>query len=317
MKLRVTLFIAFLATSMFFASCGKEAESPKSEQLNVVTTVGMITDITQRIGGDKVKVTGLMGAGVDPHTYKASEGDVARLSDADLILFNGLHLEGAMGDLLEQMGKSKKTVAVGESVPVDKRLAHADYENAYDPHVWFDVSLWKHVVDTVVFTLSKMDPDNAKLYGDNTAKLQARLDTLHAWVQEQAARVPEGQRVVITAHDAFNYFGRAYGFQVRGLQGISTAAEAGTADVQDLAAFIADNKIPSMFVESSVPTRSIEAVQAAVESRGFAVSIGGELFSDAMGDGGTHEGTYVGMVEHNVSTIVSALLGETPQEGSH
>jgi manganese/zinc/iron transport system substrate-binding protein len=190
------------------------------------------------------------------------------------------------------------------------RLVKDEFEGAHDPHIWFDVTLWMQAAETIRDTFIEVDPGSADLYRANAASYLAKLEELQASVLEQTARVPEQQRVLITAHDAFNYFGRAYGFEVRGLQGISTATEAGTGDVQDLAEFIAENQIPAIFVESSVPVRNIEAVQAAVAAKGFQVSIGGELFSDAMGDWGTEEGTYIGMVRHNVDTIVGALLGE-------
>jgi manganese/zinc/iron transport system substrate-binding protein len=267
----------------------------------------MITDIVGVVGGERVQVTGLMGAGVDPHLYKASENDVTTLSSADVVFYNGLHLEAAMGEVLEQMQGNVRTVAVGEGVDQSALLPSPDYENQFDPHIWFDVSLWMKSVERVRDTLAEMDPASAPLYQSNAARYLEELTELHEYVKTQAASIPEDQRVIITAHDAFNYFGKAYGFEVRGLQGISTAAEAGTGDVQELADFIAERQIRAIFVESSVPQRNIEAVQAAVASRGFEVSIGGELFSDAMGDAGTEEGTYIGMIRHNIDTIVNAL----------
>jgi manganese/zinc/iron transport system substrate-binding protein len=257
-----------------------------------------------------VSVTGLMGPGVDPHLYKASEGDVGSLTEADVIFFNGLHLEAKMGEVLEQMGGRTKTLAVTDGIDESLLLSPPEFEGAHDPHVWFDVALWMKAVEAIRDTFIEVDPGSADLYRANADEYLAELEELRAYVQEQTARVPEQQRVLITAHDAFNYFGQAYGFEVRGLQGISTATEAGTGDVQALATFIADNQIPAIFVESSVPVRNIEAVQAAVQAKGFEVNIGGELFSDAMGDWGTEEGNYIGMVRHNVDTIVSALLGE-------
>jgi manganese/zinc/iron transport system substrate-binding protein len=296
------------------SACGQAADQPADDlserPINIVTTIGMITDITENVGGERVDVTGLMGPGVDPHLYKASEGDVSSLSEADVIFFNGLHLEAKMGEVLEQMGDRITTVAVTTNVDESLLLMPPEFEGAHDPHVWFDVTIWMTAVETVRDTLIAVDPGSAALYRANAAAYLEELTELDAYVREQAARVPEQKRVVITAHDAFNYFGRAYGFEVRGLQGISTATEAGTEDVQDLATFIAENQIPAIFVESSVPVRNIEAVQAAVESKGFAVGIGGELYSDAMGDWGTEDGTYIGMVRHNVDTIVGALLNE-------
>lgn len=267
----------------------------------------MIADVAKNVGGDKVEVAALMGAGVDPHLYKASEGDVSRLTKADVIFYNGLHLEAKMGDVLEQIGKTKASVAVTSTIEKDQLLAPPEFEGAHDPHVWFDVKLWTKAAEVVRDTLIKADATNAEHYKASAEKYLAELTKLDEEVRQQAQRVPKAQRVLVTAHDAFNYFGRAYDFEVRGLQGISTAAEAGTADVQQLANFIAEQKIPAIFVESSVPQRTIEAVREAVRAKGFDVKIGGELYSDAMGDPGTEEGTYVGMVRANINTIVKAL----------
>jgi manganese/zinc/iron transport system substrate-binding protein len=268
----------------------------------------MITDIVQNIGGERVSVSGLMGAGVDPHLYKASAGDVRRMAQADVIFYGGLHLEAAMATVLERVGDTRKTVAVTGGIDRALLLAPPQFAGAYDPHVWFDVTMWMRAAETVRDTLVEMDPGSAEPYRRNADAYLARLKELDQYVRDQAARVPAGQRVLITAHDAFNYFGRAYGFEVRGLQGISTAAEASTADLQALADFIAARRIPALFVETSVSQRNLEAVQAAVQARGFNVRIGGELFSDAMGSPGTPEGTYAGMVRHNIDTIVTALL---------
>ncbi len=307
-------FCLIIAMTVMLTSCNQQAGQSTADlsarEINVVTTIGMITDIVENVGGDRVAVTGLMGPGVDPHLYRASEGDVSRMTEADLIFYNGLHLEAQMGEVFEQMSGRVKTVAVTENVAEEKLLSPPEFEGAHDPHVWFDLTLWMGAVERVRDTLIEIDPDSAELYRSNAEAYLAKLEKLHAYVQEQASRVPAEQRVIITAHDAFNYFGNAYGFEVRGLQGISTESEAGTGDVQDLAEFIAARQIPAIFVESSVPQRNIEAVQAAVKSRGFDVQIGGELFSDAMGNPDTPEGTYIGMVRHNVDTIVNALLSQ-------
>ncbi|MER3544624.1 MAG: manganese transporter [Chloroflexota bacterium] len=288
----------------------RSQEDLSRRPIRAVTTIGMISDIVRNVGGQRVQVIGLMGPGVDPHLYKATEGDVIRLLEADVVFYNGLHLEAKMGDVLERMRSRTRTVAVTDCIDRSLLLAPPQFEGAYDPHVWFDVTLWMKAVECVRNTLIDMDPGSADLYRANAQAYLAQLADLHAYVQAQAARLPPEQRVLITAHDAFNYFGRAYGFEVRGLQGISTATEAGTADVQHLADFIAQRKIRAIFVESSVSPRTIEAVQAAVQARGFNVRIGGQLFSDAMGNPGTPEGTYIGMVRHNIDTIVRALLGE-------
>jgi len=299
------------------AVCGAGCRGPAiaagddlaSRPIRVVTTVGMLTDIVQNVGGERVSVTGLMGSGVDPHLYKASEGDVLRLAEADLIFYGGLHLEAGMTKVFERMGQRVRAVAATEGIPRATLLAPPEFEGAYDPHVWFDVTLWMQAVERVRDALIELDPGSAALYRANAERYLAELGRLHEYVQRRANGLPADQRVLITAHDAFNYFGRAYGFEVRGLQGISTAAEAGAADVRELADFIAKRKIRAVFVESSVPQRTIEAVQAAVRARGFDVQIGGQLFSDAMGNPGTFEGTYIGMVTHNIDTIVNALSG--------
>jgi manganese/zinc/iron transport system substrate-binding protein len=309
------LSIALMALVVTLTACGQRAVGADADlsqrPIRVVTTIGMITDIVQIVGGERVQVTGLMGPGVDPHLYKASERSVILLGQADLIFYNGLHLEAQMGKVLERMqGYHVKTVAVTDGIDRELLLAPPEFEGAYDPHVWFDVTLWMKAVEGVRDTLVEVDPTHADLYQANAESYLAELEELHKYVKAQADKVPSEGRVLITAHDAFNYFGRAYGFEVKGLQGISTASEAGTADVQDLADFIAENQIRAIFVESSVPQRNIEAVQAAVHARGFDVQIGGELFSDAMGDPGTPAGTYIGMVRHNIDTIVTALLGQ-------
>lgn len=293
---------------MAAAGCTPGGVNKQADRLSIVATTGIVADLAANVGGDRVKVTALMGPGVDPHLYKASEGDVRRLAGADLIVYNGLHLEAKMGEVLERMRGNRPTVAVTAAVPRARLLAPPEFAGAYDPHIWFDVALWRHGTDVVEQVLAQAAPQHAAEFTANAARHRVRLDSLDAYVRTQAARVPADRRVLVTAHDAFNYFGRAYGFEVRGLQGISTASEAGTADVQRLADFIATRRIPAVFVESSIPRRTIEAVQAAVRSRGWEVRIGGQLYSDALGTAGTPAGTYVGMVRHNIDTVVGALL---------
>jgi manganese/zinc/iron transport system substrate-binding protein len=307
---RVERVLRILAASLLLSACAPPSEAAESGKLNVVTTVGMIADAVEHVGGEHVRVTGLMGPGVDPHLYKASEGDVRRLFRADVIFYGGLHLEAKMGEVLEEMGGRTRTVAVSDALPRDTLLAPPEFAGAYDPHVWFDVGLWSRTIELIRRTLADADPAHAAEYAANARRYEEELRELDAYVRARAARVPADKRVLITAHDAFNYFGRAYGFEVRGLQGISTASEAGTADVQRLADFITARRIPAVFVESSIPRRTVQAVQEAVAARGFDVRIGGELFSDAMGNPGTPEGSYTGMVKHNIDTIVGALLRE-------
>jgi manganese/zinc/iron transport system substrate-binding protein len=267
----------------------------------------MIADAVKNIGGERVEVSSLMGPGVDPHLYKASEGDVRRLSEADVILFNGIHLEAKMGEVLEAMNGRVKTVAVAEALTADRLLSPPGARGTHDPHVWFDVRRWMVAVEAVRDTFVEVDPAHAGEHRERAARYLNELRELDAFVRARLEQVPPDQRVLVTAHDAFSYFGDAYGFEVVGIQGLSTQAEAGTADVQRVARIIAERRIPTIFVESSVPRRAIEAVQAAVASQGPQVAIGGQLFSDALGDPGTPEGTYLGMVRHNVETIVAGL----------
>ncbi len=297
-------FMTVMLAAGLVAGLTGEAQARK---IRVVTTIGMITDAAQAIGGDKVEVEGLMGAGVDPHLYKATESDVNKLARADIIFYNGLYLEAKMEKIFKQMQRSATTVAVSEGHPAAQLLDSINYAGHFDPHVWFDVPLWTHSVRNIEAALVRYDPDNADYYRQRAQSYINKLDKLHEYVEQRAGEVAPGQRVLITAHDAFRYFGRRYGFEVRGLQGLSTESEAGTRDVMELADFITQRKIKAIFVESSVPERNIRAVQDAVRAKGWNVTIGGELFSDAMGNEGTFEGTYVGMVTHNIDTIVNAL----------
>lgn len=306
LKLAVLISLAAILTACRETAAPANADVSQ-RPIQAVTTIGMIGDIVKQVGGERVNVIGLMGPGVDPHLYKASEGDVIRLGEADIVFYNGLHLEAAMSRVFERMGGRIKTVAVTDYIDRKRLLTPDQFEGNYDPHVWFDVTLWMSATERVRDALIEIDPAHAETYRANAEEYLNQLAELDDYVKTQTARLPADKRVIITAHDAFNYFGRAYGFEVRGLQGISTAAEAGTADVQGLAKFIAERKIPAIFIESSVPVRNVEAVQEAVRAQGWDVQIGGELFSDAMGTPGTDEGTYIGMVKHNIDTIVNAL----------
>ncbi|MGN6030122.1 MAG: metal ABC transporter solute-binding protein, Zn/Mn family [Thermomicrobiales bacterium] len=292
------------------------AQDGSPARIRVATTVGMIADLVRNTGGDRVEVTALMGPGIDPHLYKPSARDIGTLSEADIIFYGGLHLEGRMVDTFEAIQRSgKPTFAVSGAIPEDRLLT---FDSAHDPHVWFDVSLWILALEEVIARLGETFPDDGETFRTNGAAYRAQLETLDTYVREQADRVPAAQRVLITAHDAFAYFGRAYGFEVRGLQGISTASEAGAGDVQALIGFIVDRRIGAIFVESSVSPATIEAVREGCRAQGWEVAIGGQLFSDAMGEEGTPEGTYIGMVTHNIDTIVGALLGAgdgTPETG--
>lgn len=310
MKAKIIRTISIALTLAIPAACAATSDASDGK-LRVVTTTGIVGDAAARVGGERVNVTSLMGPGIDPHLYRASEGDVSLLANADLVLFNGLHLEAKMGEVLEQMGGRVTTVAVSERIDRSALLAPPEFAGNFDPHIWFDVRLWMQAVERIRDAYIAADSAGADVYRANAKAYLDELAALDDEVRARAQAVPAERRVVITAHDAFNYFGRAYGFEVRGLQGISTAAEAGTADVQALAAFIEERRIPAIFVESSVSPRTIEAVQAAVRARGFDVKIGGQLYSDALGNAGTPAGTYPGMVRENVRTITSALIDST------
>jgi len=299
--------LILLVTTLVSGCAPPDAASgtPDGQRLQVAATTGIIADLVRNIGGDQVEVTALMGPGVDPHLYKASEGDIGRLSRAQVIFYNGLHLEGRMGDILVKMARTTPTVAVAERVPPELLLVTED--GVEDPHIWFDVTLWMEAAAAVLDTLVEVDPAHAEAYQANAEAYRAELEALHTYAKEQVASIPPEQRVLVTAHDAFAYFGRAYDIEVRGLQGISTAAEYGLADLQELVDLLIQRQIKAVFVESSVPRRSIEALVEGAAARGHQVRIGGELYSDALGAEGTPAGTYIGMVRHNVDTIVDAL----------
>lgn len=293
---------------IFFASCKSDEKKDGSSKLKVVTTTTMLTDLVERIGGDSIQVQGLMGSGVDPHLYKASEGDVSKLFNADIVFYMGLHLEGKLVEVFEKMEKGNaNTVAVGEVLPKDELIGSEYFASNYDPHVWFNIGFWKQIATHTMEELQKADPNNANFFEENTQKYIAELEALELQLKETIETLPKEQRILVTAHDAFNYFGAAFGFEVVGLQGLSTATEAGVQDVQELAKFIISREVKAIFVESSVPKRTIEALQASVKSKGHEVTIGGTLYSDALGNKGTVEGTYIGMFQYNVETIVNAL----------
>jgi manganese/zinc/iron transport system substrate-binding protein len=300
----------FVLLLPLLAGCGGEAGSqPRdpNQPLRIVATTGIIADTARRIAGEHAQVEALMGPGVDPHLFKASESDVRRLAEADLILYNGLHLEGKMGDILTKMARNRPVLAVSEGIPEDQLREPPEFQGLHDPHVWFDVSLWARTLPPIVRELEALDPPHAEAYRANAAALEKELTELDGWVKQQIETIPAPQRVLITAHDAFGYFGRRYGMEVIGLQGISTLSEAGLMDMDRVVEIVADRKIRSIFVESSVPRRSIEAVQAAVREQGGEVTIGGQLFSDSLGPADGPAGSYTGMVRANVDTIVNAL----------
>jgi len=302
MKLKLYITLTFI--SLLMVSCKKKDEN-KTNTLTITTTTGMLADAVKNIVQDKATVISLMGPGVDPHLYKATQGDLKRLTEADIVFYNGLHLEGKMAEVLEKMKRNRTVIAVAENIPVDSlRLTE---EGVADPHVWFDVLLWKNVVETISNQIQKSDSLNATFYKTQTEIYLSKLDSLHAFVKKEIESIPPTQRILITAHDAFGYFGDAYGIEVHGLQGISTVSEFGLNDVKSLTDFIIAHKIKAIFVESSVSDKSMQAVLQGCQAKGWPVVIGGNLFSDAMGENGTPEGTYIGMVKHNTNTIVKSL----------
>ncbi|MBL4662761.1 MAG: zinc ABC transporter substrate-binding protein [Flavobacteriaceae bacterium] len=299
-------YISIILLTISFIGCKDVPE--KSDKLNIVTTTSMITDLVKNIGGEYVDINGLMGAGVDPHLYKASEGDVSKLYNANIIFYNGLHLEGKLVEVFEKM-ESPDKIQVGLADALDETtLIGSEYfASNYDPHVWFDIEYFKLFGKKVAQVLSDNDPAHALQYAENEKIYIAKLDALQDEIRATIGSLPVEKRILVTAHDAFNYFGKAYNFEVVGLQGLSTATEAGVQDVQRLSSFIIENNVKAIFVESSVPRRTIEALREAVKSKGHNVVIGGSLFSDALGNPDTAEGTYIGMFRYNVNTIVNEL----------
>lgn len=297
----------FMLSCILLFSCDPPATGNGGKPYSIVATTGMIADAASIIAGGTVSVEGLMGPGVDPHLYKPTQGDIQMLYNADLVLYNGLLLEGKMQEVLQKMQRTKAVVAVSENIPAAQLLSTEGHAGAPDPHIWFDVQLWKQAVIKISESMQEHNPANAAAYQQNTEAYLLELDSLDSWVRQTLAQIPREQRVLITAHDAFGYFGRAYDIEVRGLQGISTLAEFGLRDIQELVRFIAERKIPAVFIESSVSAKALEAVVSGSRDRGQPLRIGGSLYSDALGEAGTPEGTYVGMVRHNVNTITQAL----------
>lgn len=301
------MLLVVAASAVAGCANSKSAFTGAEGKIKVTATIGMITDIVRNVGGDKVEAIGLMKSGVDPHLYKATKGDIDKLTEADIVFYNGLHLEGKMASILEKQGEKKATVAVSRDIDKSALRGMDDGSTEYDPHIWFDVRNWMTATETVRDELIKLDAANADAYRSNADTFLKKLRELHEETKTKIAQIPEKSRVLVTAHDAFGYFGAAYGIKVTGLQGISTASEAGLKDVSKLRDFLVDNKIKAVFVESSVPKKTIQAVVDGAKEKGHEVKIGGELFSDAMGEEGTVEGTYIGMVRHNVDIIVNAL----------
>ncbi|MED3553548.1 metal ABC transporter solute-binding protein, Zn/Mn family [Cytobacillus praedii] len=300
----------FLVISLIFVSaCSKQNIKEENDEgkLTVTTTIGQIADAVKQIGGEKVTVNSLMGPGTDPHLYKATQGDIAKLEKADIIFYSGLHLEGKMLDVLERINKTKPTYAIAEAIDKKSLLSANGGSYAYDPHVWFDITLWKQALEEVKTGLIEKDPANKSYYEENAQNYFKQLDELQSYAADEMARIPEEQRVLVTAHDAFGYFGKAFNIEVMGLQGLSTDSEYGLGDVQKLVDTLVKRNIKAVFIESSISERSINAVIEGAKQKGHKVKIGGELFSDAMGEEGTDEGTYIGMYKHNVKTISESI----------
>lgn len=307
-KMNLTIILSLIM--MFFImliSCGKLKEKPHSTgKIRVTTTTTMLTDLVKTIGGDKVEVTGLMGEGVDPHLYSASAGDIEKLANADVIVYGGLHLEGKMTDVFEKLSTLNKAILnVGSKL--DKKKVHLIDGKTPDPHVWFNTEMWETEARAVAVELGKFDAKNKDYYMKNFENYKIQLDELTNYVKKRIEEIPPKSRVLVTAHDAFNYFGEQFGLEVRAIQGVSTDSETGTKNISDLANFIAERNIKAVFVESSVPKKSIEALQEAVKARGKEIKIGGELYSDSLGDKQHNAETYIKTVKANADTIVNAL----------
>lgn len=305
----VCKLLLLVSVTLFLLSCSanKSGSSNSNGKLKVVATTNIVGDAVNSIAGDRVELVSLMGSGVDPHLYKATKGDINHLYTADIIFYNGLHLEAKMSDILKKMSADKIVIPLAQAIP-DSAIRFVDSSShTPDPHIWFDVSLWSQAIGEITKTLSKADTAYQETYELRTAALLDSMKELHQWVGEQLATVEKAQRVLVTAHDAFGYFGRAYDVDVRGLQGISTVTEAGLYDITHMIDTMIARKIKAIFVESSVSRKSIDAVVEGCRARGHDIIVGGQLFSDAMGTKGTPEGSYIGMVRYNVRTIVNAL----------
>ncbi len=314
MRYHLTLFFALLIVA--FSSCTQDTkeettgQSNTPKKLEIVTTTGMIGDVVKNVVGDKANVASLMGPGVDPHLYKATQGDLNRITEADIVFYNGLFLEGKMETILEKLAKKKPVYAVSEKLPKARLLDYSIEGNSRDlndPHIWFDVDLWANTVDVIEDKMKKHDASNASFYTDQAKKYKKQLTSLHQDVKTSIGSIPPAQRILITSHDAFSYFSKAYDIEVEALQGISTVTEFGLKDISNLVDLIVKKGIKSIFVESSVASKPLEAVIEGCKKKGHNVSIGGTLYADAMGEEGTPAGTYIGMVRHNIGTIVGSL----------
>jgi manganese/zinc/iron transport system substrate-binding protein len=283
--------------------------------INVVATTGMIADLIQNVGGSLVNVKSIMGPGVDPHSYRHTRSDILTMAKADAVFYHGLDLEVQMFDFFDQLSAKRKVKAITEGIDKAKLLAYEDYENAYDPHIWMDPMIWAKTINPLVDTLRQIIPEQSDTLTANALAYRAQLNALDAYSKEVLSSVPSESAILVTAHDAFAYFGAAYGFEVTGVQGISTNSEAGLYRIGELVDLLVNRNVSAVFVESSVSDRNIRALIEGASAKGHTVSLGGELFSDAMGLVGSYEGTYIGMIDHNVTTIAKALGGIVPERG--
>lgn len=314
-----------VAALLLLLGCGEDPQASQgaagqpagaTESLTIVATTGMIGDIVRRVVGERGEVRVLMGAGVDPHLYQPTRDDMGALLGADVVFYNGLLLEGRMTDALVRAALGDRGVhPVTELIDAQYLVQPEDLEGKDDPHVWMDPTAWSKAVEVVRDRLIDREPASRELFTENADAVLAEIAELDAYCEGSLHSVPEAQRVLVTAHDAFGYFGRRYGYEVLGIQGLSTESEAGVRDIERLVDLLVDRQIKAVFVESTVSERNIKALIAGAKARGHDVTIGGELFSDAMGPGGTYEGTYVGMIDHNATTIARALGGEAPEGG--
>jgi manganese/zinc/iron transport system substrate-binding protein len=314
----------WLAVALLIAGCGAESSDSKAGaepskpagRYKIVTTTGMVTDIVQQVAGAHADVEGIMGPGVDPHLFRPSTSDHAKLFAADVIFYSGLMLEGGLESALKKAkDQGKPAFAVTEGIDSSFVRRPAEFEGHPDPHVWNDVAAWTGCVWFIAVKLSEFDPSHAADYKQNAERYSAELTKLDTYVRNAIASIPEQQRVLVTAHDAFEYFSNAYVIPVRSVVGITTESEAGVEDINSLVTFLVEHRIPAVFIETSVNSRNIEAVIEGAAKKGWQVKIGGTLFSDAMGATGTYEGTYIGMLDHNATVVARALGGEAPERG--
>lgn len=306
--------IGLIGLGLLLAACqpAETITGGNNGAITVVTTIGMLGDAIENVGGERVTVTAMMGPGVDPHRYAATERDVETLLEADMVFYLGLNLEARMADVLEQLGEGGDVavVALGERIPSELVLTEAGVTpSTPDPHLWMDAGRWARVVEAIRDALIDHDPAGEAVYRANAEAYLAELDALDRFVRESIATIPEGQRRLVTAHDAFQYYSDAYDIAVFAPQGISTEAEASVADIQATVNYVVANNVPAVFFESAIPVDTVQAIVEGSRAQGVTVVIGGELFADAMGDAGTPEGTYIGMIRHNTVTIVTALGG--------